>query len=66
MLSHFMVWLRSLGLSEEAQGLVEYALIIVLVSIVVIGVLYLLGDQIGGVFQDITGTLGEYADPMTP
>jgi len=42
---------------EEGQGLVEYALIIVLVSIVVIGALSLLGTQVGQVFTDITGTL---------
>ena len=42
---------------EEGQGLVEYALIIVLVSIVVIGALSLLGTQVGLVFTDITGTL---------
>ena len=58
MLSHFMLWLRSLGVSEEAQGLVEYALIIVLVSIVVISALGLLGDQITAVFEDITTELG--------
>jgi len=43
---------------EEGQGLVEYALIIVLVSIVVIGALSLLGTQVGSVFTNITGTLG--------
>ena len=42
---------------EEGQGLVEYALIIVLVSIVVIGALSLLGTQVGAVFTSITGTL---------
>ena len=42
---------------EEGQGLVEYALIIVLVSIAVITVLGLLGTEIGNVFNSITNTL---------
>jgi pilus assembly protein Flp/PilA len=39
--------------NEEGQGLVEYALILVLVAIVVIAVLLLLGPIIGDVFSDI-------------
>ena len=39
---------------EEGQGMVEYALIIVLVAIVVIAILLLLGPQIGNVFSRIT------------
>jgi pilus assembly protein Flp/PilA len=38
---------------EEGQGLVEYALILVLIAVVVIAVLMLLGPAIGGVFSDI-------------
>ena len=38
---------------EKGQTLIEYALIILLVSIVVIIVLGLLGDQINAVFQQI-------------
>ncbi|UCC61873.1 MAG: pilus assembly protein [Anaerolineae bacterium] len=38
---------------EEGQGLVEYALILVLVAIVVIAVLLLLGPIVGDVFSDI-------------
>jgi hypothetical protein len=38
---------------QMAQGLVEYALILVLVSVVVIGILTLLGPQIGNVFSRI-------------
>jgi pilus assembly protein Flp/PilA len=40
---------------EEGQGLVEYALILVLVAVVVIGILTVLGPQIGSVFSAITG-----------
>ena len=42
---------------EEGQGLVEYALILVLVAIVVIVVLGLLGDQVSAVFTSITDAL---------
>jgi pilus assembly protein Flp/PilA len=42
---------------EKGQGLIEYALIILLVSIVVIIVLRLLGTQIQDVFTSITSTL---------
>jgi pilus assembly protein Flp/PilA len=43
---------------EEGQGLVEYALILVLVAIVVIAILALLGPQIGNIFSRITSGLG--------
>lgn len=43
---------------EEGQGLVEYALIIVLIAIVVIVALTLLGPIIGQVFSNIAGNLG--------
>ncbi len=39
--------------NEEGQGLVEYALILVLVAVVVIAVLTLLGPEIGDVFSDV-------------
>ncbi len=42
---------------EEGQGLVEYALILVLVAIVVIAILTLLGPQIGNVFSRINNAL---------
>ncbi len=42
---------------EEAQGLVEYALILVLVAIVVIAVLLVLGPIVGNVFSNIVGIL---------
>lgn len=38
---------------QKGQGLVEYALILVLVAVVVIAVLTLLGPAIGGVFSQI-------------
>jgi pilus assembly protein Flp/PilA len=42
---------------EEGQGLVEYALILVLVAIAVIALLALLGTQIQAVFSRITSAL---------
>lgn len=38
---------------EEGQGLVEYALILVLVAVVVIAILLLLGPIVGNVFSNI-------------
>jgi len=38
---------------EEGQGLTEYALILVLVSIVAIAILALLGPTIGNIFSNI-------------
>jgi pilus assembly protein Flp/PilA len=43
--------------NEEGQGLVEYALIIVLVSIACIITLGLLGTTVSGVFTTITTSL---------
>lgn len=42
---------------ERGQGLVEYALIIALVAVVVIGTLVLLGPQISNIFQSISNNL---------
>lgn len=42
---------------EDGQGLVEYALVLVLVAVVVIAILTLLGPQIGNVFSRITNGL---------
>jgi pilus assembly protein Flp/PilA len=43
---------------EKGQGLVEYALILVLVAIVVIAALMILGPIIGNVFTKINSSLG--------
>lgn len=42
---------------ENGQGLVEYALVLVLVAVVVIAILTLLGPQISNVFSRITSGL---------
>ncbi len=52
------VRLRGLLARADGQGLVEYALILVLVAIVVIGVLATMGTKIQGAFDDIVAKLG--------
>lgn len=42
---------------EKGQGLVEYALILVLVAIVVIAALLVLGPVIGNSFSTVNGSL---------
>jgi len=42
---------------EKGQGLVEYALILVLVAVVVIAVLTLLGPLVGNVFSKINSAV---------
>ncbi|HLA44210.1 MAG TPA: hypothetical protein VJZ27_19330 [Aggregatilineales bacterium] len=42
---------------EEGQGLVEYALILVLVAVVVIVILAILGPAIGNIFSEIITSL---------
>jgi len=44
-------------LREEGQGLVEYALILVLIAIIVLAILTVLGPQIGNVFSRVTSGL---------
>jgi pilus assembly protein Flp/PilA len=42
---------------EEGQGLVEYALILVLVALVVIVILAILGPTIGNTFSNIVSVI---------
>ncbi|HUN07670.1 MAG TPA: Flp family type IVb pilin [Aggregatilineales bacterium] len=51
-----MQWLQHLR-KTQGQGLVEYALILVLVAIVVIIMLSLIGGGIGNIFSNIVSTL---------
>ena len=48
---------------EKGQGMVEYALILVLVAIVVIVILALLGPAIGNVFSNIVSNI-QYRDSV--
>jgi pilus assembly protein Flp/PilA len=49
------------SLNERGQGLVEYALILVLVAIVVFAVLMLLGPIIANVFSSINESLSSFS-----
>lgn len=49
--------MKSHDLQEQGQGLVEYALLLTLVAIVVMGILTVLGPQVGDVFSRITVAL---------
>ena len=48
------------SLKEQGQGLVEYALILVLVAIVVISVLMLLGPIVANVFSTLNNSLSSF------
>ncbi len=49
--------LRNFFNREEGQGLVEYALILVLIAIVVIGIVTVLGTQVSTVFSQVDSGL---------
>ena len=48
---------RSFFAHEEGQGLVEYALILVLIAVVVIAILSLVGNQVSNVFSSINSAM---------
>ena len=56
-----MLQFISLAREEKGQGLVEYALVLVLVAIVVFAVLMLLGPIIGGVFSTLNNSLSGFS-----
>jgi len=56
-LTRLMSWIRE----EKGQTLVEYALIVGLVSIAAIVIMITMGGAIGDVFQAITDELGNVA-----
>ena len=47
------------GKDEEGQGMVEYALILVLIAIVVIVILQVVGKQVNNVFSNISNGLSQ-------
>jgi pilus assembly protein Flp/PilA len=53
-MKNLMNWFKN---EESGQGMVEYALIIALVSIVAIAALVLLGPKIANMFTNINGKL---------
>ena len=44
-------------LNEKGQGLVEYALILIMVSIFVMVLLVLIGPQVGNIFSTINSSM---------
>lgn len=42
---------------ESGQGLVEYALILVLVAVAVVAVLTVFGPQLGGLFSEVNSSI---------
>lgn len=72
LLQAFFIWLRhtlyALNIhntdtpeSESGQGLVEYAIIMVLVSVLVIVLLMILGPAVRNMFENVVRSMG--ADP---
>ena len=57
MLTKFFVKMQNMMQDEAGQGLVEYALIIVLVSIAVIVALTAMGTSVSSVFNNIVTKL---------
>jgi pilus assembly protein Flp/PilA len=53
-----MLKIKSLLNREEGQGMVEYALILFLVSIIAIGALTAIGVSVSNVLQAVADTLG--------
>jgi pilus assembly protein Flp/PilA len=58
MLILYLEALKSLASRKSGQGMVEYALILVLVSIVVIIILLTMGKQLKNVFSNVVAALG--------
>ncbi len=55
-----VLWQRLMALvpeKEEGQGLVEYALILVLISVVSIAIMTVLGTTVSGVFSQVSAAL---------
>ncbi|MCB2202568.1 Flp family type IVb pilin [bacterium] len=58
LVSRISMWLHSVESKEEGQGLIEYALIVLLIALGVLLVLGLVGGQVQAVFQQIVDALG--------
>jgi pilus assembly protein Flp/PilA len=57
LIAYLSVTFADIKAREDGQGLVEYALILVLVSIASIAMLTILGADIGAVFTTVSGEL---------
>jgi pilus assembly protein Flp/PilA len=57
MLDMIMAYVRAMRSEEEGQALVEYALILALVSVVAITALQLLGTNVTAILNNVAGQL---------
>lgn len=55
MFSYFHAWIAT---REKGQGLVEYALLLVLIAIVVVGSLFLMGENLFAFYERIEDAIG--------
>lgn len=53
MLNYMLTLFHAFWADEEGASALEYGLIIGLIAIALIGALYLIGDNLGGFFDDI-------------
>jgi Flp pilus assembly pilin Flp len=60
--SSMLRFLKKLIKDDSGQTMAEYALILAAIAIVVLGVIFLLGDEISAVFNKITGEMGEVVE----
>jgi pilus assembly protein Flp/PilA len=51
---------------QRGQGLAEYAIVLALIAVVVVGAVTLLGEAVVGVFEDITSELDGIGAGGTP
>jgi pilus assembly protein Flp/PilA len=58
-----LLWVRARLAREEGQTLVEYALILALISVVTIAVLTAIGQDVGSVLSKVQSTLDDVANP---
>ncbi len=54
----FKTWLTSFTKSERGASLVEYALLVALIAVVVIGAVTLLGSTAEDTFSDVSSEIG--------
>ena len=57
LIAYLTVAITDIKEREEGQGLVEYALILVLISVVAIAIMTLVGTSIQNVFSDVQDAL---------
>jgi pilus assembly protein Flp/PilA len=57
MLQFITAWINRFETDEEGQGMVEYALILVLISVVAIAAMTTVGQRVTDVFDLIAGAL---------